>query len=367
MSFVLLAGRQLKELQALLLSAYSRRGDLERMLLFRLEKNLNQIATTGSLEEDVFRLVTRANSEGWIADLILELQSDRPLRIDLQRRLQQFSPQFEHDVGEEPPNAGNLESVLSLVNPLLNSRTWTHQLLNLEAQVCRIEIDGVLNGTGFLVGPNVVMTCYHVMETLISDWEEKQGPPSHKVVFRFDYHVTSRGATTRGVTCELAKKDWLLKYQPRSPMDDLPDPQPSLPSRKHLDYALLRIAKVPPGKKRYGLEPTKGSVKVADPLFIIGHPADGPGAQRLSLDTRAVVKVAGIGPRLRYRTNTLGGSSGSPCFTADWKLVAMHQGRDPATPPTFNIGIPFTEILPVLGRRETAKWLGQSSGTKRNP
>ena len=46
MSFVLLAGRQLKELQALLLSAYSRRGDLERMLLFRLEKNLNQIATS---------------------------------------------------------------------------------------------------------------------------------------------------------------------------------------------------------------------------------------------------------------------------------------------------------------------------------
>jgi hypothetical protein len=47
-------------------------------------------------------------------------------------------------------------------------------------------------------------------------------------------------------------------------------------------------------------------------------------------------------------TNTERGSSGAPCFTADWALVALHH----AGGATGNEGIPFTALLaepPVQG------------------
>ena len=51
--------------------------------------------------------------------------------------------------------------------------------------------------------------------------------------------------------------------------------------------------------------------------------------------------------RIAYRTNTWFGSSGSPCFTIDWELVALHKGwfkaaDDPEKP---NKGVPFSLIL----------------------
>jgi V8-like Glu-specific endopeptidase len=50
--------------------------------------------------------------------------------------------------------------------------------------------------------------------------------------------------------------------------------------------------------------------------------------------------------RLRYKTNTEAGSSGSPCFTMDWTLVALHHLGDPARAPApaFNQGIPIELI-----------------------
>ncbi len=366
MPFILLSGQQLAELRQLMLSAYSSRFGVEQLLSDRLNTNLNHIADTGNLNEDVFKLVTRANSEGWIADLIREFKLDRQGRPDLQRTLRQFSPQFEHDVASEPPQAKNLESVLSLVNPMLDARMWARQLLALEEQVCRIEIDGKLNGTGFLLEPRTVMTCHHVVEPIVNETRTNR-LASRKVVFRFDYQLAPNGATTPGVTCELASKDWLIDYQPRSPMDEKPEPRSQVPNRKQLDYALLRLAKTPRGKARKGLVPNETPLRLDDPLFIIGHPAEGVGAQRLSLDTRAIVAVDGIGTRVRYRTNTLSGSSGSPCFTADLQLVAMHQGTDPAEPPKYNVGIPFAALLPAIRERVPADPQAKQARKRKSP
>jgi V8-like Glu-specific endopeptidase len=63
--------------------------------------------------------------------------------------------------------------------------------------------------------------------------------------------------------------------------------------------------------------------------------------------------------RVRYRTNTEGGSSGSPCFDADWNLIALHHLGDPNfSTPTYNQGIPFTAIVDLLEKREKKHLLG---------
>jgi V8-like Glu-specific endopeptidase len=55
--------------------------------------------------------------------------------------------------------------------------------------------------------------------------------------------------------------------------------------------------------------------------------------------------------RVRYRTNTQPGSSGSPCFDQDWNLVALHQGNPPHhLRPLSNQGIPLSAIAARIVR-----------------
>jgi V8-like Glu-specific endopeptidase len=92
------------------------------------------------------------------------------------------------------------------------------------------------------------------------------------------------------------------------------------------------------------------------PLFIVQHPAAAP--LKLAFDSEAVLAVNGNGTRVTYTTNTLGGSSGSPCFNQHLELVALHHAGDPDyTPmyaPTFNEGIPIGAIRQRLQRRGLA-------------
>jgi len=55
-------------------------------------------------------------------------------------------------------------------------------------------------------------------------------------------------------------------------------------------------------------------------IDIIGHPAEG--TLQLSLQDNALLDFEGR--LLHYRTPTVGGSSGSPVFDADWNLVGIH-------------------------------------------
>ena len=82
---------------------------------------------------------------------------------------------------------------------------------------------------------------------------------------------------------------------------------------------------------------------------------------QLALDLQAVIKVNGNGTRVQYRTNTLGGSSGAPCFNKDWELVAMHHSGDPNFAPLhhpeFNEGIPLAAIKALLEARALTRVL----------
>jgi V8-like Glu-specific endopeptidase len=66
---------------------------------------------------------------------------------------------------------------------------------------------------------------------------------------------------------------------------------------------------------------------------------------KLALDTQAVIGLNGNGTRIRYRTNTDPGSSGSPVFTMDWDIVALHHYGDPNWQNAlFNQGVPIELI-----------------------
>jgi V8-like Glu-specific endopeptidase len=60
--------------------------------------------------------------------------------------------------------------------------------------------------------------------------------------------------------------------------------------------------------------------------------------------------------RLRYKTNTESGSSGSPVFEQHWNLIALHHSGDPDFSkfhhPQYNQGVPIGLIVELLRKHE---------------
>jgi V8-like Glu-specific endopeptidase len=85
------------------------------------------------------------------------------------------------------------------------------------------------------------------------------------------------------------------------------------------------------------------------PILILQYPKTQP--LKLALDTEGVLRLNSNGTRVRYATNTEGGSSGSPCFNINWTLVALHHYGDPSYgQPKYNQGIPVNMIRDRLKR-----------------
>ena len=75
----------------------------------------------------------------------------------------------------------------------------------------------------------------------------------------------------------------------------------------------------------------------------------------------SILGVFGQDTRLRYKTNTQPGSSGSPCFDASFQWIALHHSGDPmyhsggANAPRYNQGIlvsAITALLETRGKRD---------------
>jgi V8-like Glu-specific endopeptidase len=216
----------------------------------------------------------------------------------------------------------------TIVQPggFLETPNWARMVLELGKRVCCIEpqpppkMDDY--GTGFLVGPDLVMTNYHVADKL-------RGKPTRgasAVVFRFDYVFGPDGRSVRKGRVYSLADDWLVF---------------SSPAHK-LDYALVRLNGRPGcdpvgGKRLRGyLEPAAHEFVENENIIIFQHPSGRPLSHKIGNVTRAV-----DGDWVRYSVNTEGGSSGSPCTTEDLRVVAIHHYGF----PHYNRGVRFSAIL----------------------
>jgi hypothetical protein len=270
--------------------------------------------------------------------------------------------------------ASVLEAFVQGVGGLLDPAVFRTKLAAAEAAVCQISYirpDGApYGGTGFLVGPDVIMTNHHVMKYVI----DGQVPPSGVKVL-FDFKLDAAGNTVNtGNICGLASQR-PIDSSPHSATDEQSLPNvPDTPADE-LDYALVRldtqIGCVPvatnvPGKAIGGSaagDPPRGWIKILEPpptvapnapLLILQHP--NIGMLKLAWDPKGVMAVNGAGTRIRHATATLPGSSGSPCFDASFNVVALHHAGDPAETKTFpaqyNQAIPMSAIVDLLNQRQ---------------
>ena len=308
-----LKGKQFQGFQEALEQAFPDYGQLRIMVMHQLGEDLPGITPPAAMPMVIFELIRWARAHGKLSELLagaLEANPDSP-------HLRRFA--FEVALTSEAPPAGRLEAkVLQGIpftdSPISNVAAWRERMVAAERCVCRIEIPaGTPRGTGFLVGRDIVLTNWHVAE-----YVQTMGLTPDQVVVRFDYKAEGGNQHPQGQACVLAS-DHLLDHSPV----------------KDLDYALLRLAENA-GDARGFLKPEPYDFPPDAPLFILQHPAGEP----MIVQVGTIVSVNSLHKRVNYTTNTTGGSSGSPCFTMGWSLVALHHyGQQ-----TSNMGIPLKDI-----------------------
>jgi Trypsin-like peptidase domain/Effector-associated domain 1 len=357
---VMLTGPQFEATRRALLDAFTR-DEFEGLLRNDVGVEPRLLVPPGAaFEQAVFDVLDTAERIGWTRDLVQAAYRARPGRLDLAALF--------HDLGLTPPAVQDLaarhaEVLEQSVNTPRSfySDLWREQLAAIERQVCRVEVDGAPVGTGFLVGADAVLTCYHVVQAVLAG----ERPPS-AVWFRFDYRARPDGAATEGMVVGLHSGDWRMDASPYSRGELREDSSPSEPTPDELDHALLRLDRPIGAEKPFASGPTRGWVRIptvdppirpGDPLAIVQHAGGGP--LRLALDTHAVLGFNSNRTRLRYTTETEPGSAGAPCFDATWNLVAMHHRAEwRGGAGAYNEGVPVAVIRDRLHRLGMAGVLG---------
>jgi hypothetical protein len=351
MSTLEIDGQQRRRLSDAIGSAFTV-ARLRQMLDQRLDKRLDDIALGDDYQEIRFKLIQSAQAEGWTLDLLVNARQENPGNPAL------FA--FAQELGLTATSPAQ-EREIRKASPFFDPVMFRTRLGEVEGQICRIEFPvpaGTVYGTGFLVGPDAVMTNNHVLEPVISGQAE-----ASNVTFLFDYKVLDGLLAAGGTKHVLADEDWLVDTSPLSQIDLQPDPKATDPPVDELDYAVVRLAR-PAGREPIGngteQSPPRGWIAVrapqrqvatGDPMFVIQHPAHQ--ALKLAMEMNGVIGAYAGGTRIRHTVNTEGGSSGAPCFNSAWELIGVHHVGDPnfTRVAAFNEAVAIDPILALLQQR----------------
>ncbi|MHB8268819.1 trypsin-like peptidase domain-containing protein [Bradyrhizobium sp.] len=349
-----LSGTQRMMLRKAFLKAFSP-TTLDRLLEDNNKSPLYALVAPGDFETQLLDLIRTTQMEGWTGKLVEWAQArsdnERIKNIISELRLLDLEGDQHLVVG------GSLERTVKAKAGIIDFVPWALKLVDLRTKVCRIEDPRdplKALGTGFLVGPDLVLTCYHVVENYIDVNDPATGAlrDESKLGCRFDYAVESAGENW-GTVVPVANPGWLVAHSRFSAVD--PGDEGGLPATTELDYALIRLAQ-PVGNAAVGTAPGKRGWIAAssltplpgptDVVFIVQHPK----GAALKLAVGTVIKQNPNGTRIRYDTNTEGGSSGAPCFDAKLDLVGLHHAGDPDTGQLakYNQGVPIDKIIPDL-------------------
>lgn len=171
--------------------------------------------------------------------------------------------------------------------------------------VCRLRLsDGA--ATGFLVGPQVLLTNNHVFDSAAA---------AREAVGQFDYQDNEAGELLPVRTFALNPDLFFLT-----------DPV--------LDFTLVGVAATSSQGRPLTAYPwlpligQLGKADLGDPVNIIQHPRGG--LKQIALRNNQIIDIPeGKRDFLYYTTDTEPGSSGSPCFNDQWELVALHHSGVP--------------------------------------
>ncbi len=369
-----LTGPEFALLQDALIGAFENFDKLGTVLR-RGGENINLMASPGSMDDVTRKVIEHFEVRDRIDQLVLTARAGNQTNREL--------IEVAAALGLEPAGVavseqdsdqalievqGSLERIVAAQRDIADFGSYGARIQEFLRRICAVEL-GANAGTGFLIGPDTVLTNHHV----IAAAREGSFDPA-RIVLRFDYQRARDGRTTNaGVEVHLAD-EWLVDWEPHSPADLHAFDPDRLPADSELDYAVLRtgdrVGDSPPstpfdGARGWFSIPAQDHPFEPDSfLMIVQHPCNDPIAYDSADD--AVIRVNGNSTRVHYRVNTRPGSSGSPIVNRDLELVGLHHGGEPGTadrdkpcgqrntPAAYNEGIPIAKIAAHLSGKGTA-------------
>jgi V8-like Glu-specific endopeptidase len=184
----------------------------------------------------------------------------------------------------------NLEKIMGKQSALLPI-AFLEMGLERARSVARIRRQTGELGSGFLTTGNLLVTNHHVLEN---------AQQSAQATIQFNYQQTAAGLDSEPVVFELdpgsrfatsAEDDWTLVR---------------VKGDANADWGAIQVAPI--------------DVTKTERVTIIQHPSGGP--KQIALYHNIVTYVDDN--RVQYLTDTLPGSSGSPVFDYQWRIVALH-------------------------------------------
>ncbi len=340
-----LDGPKRQTLRKALLSAFPSWPELRRMTSDYLDLPLATVtAENNNLQTQAFDLIEWAQARGKMSDLVIGARYANADNPDLYVFAQKLG------LNSSDQGKSTLEAFVGSNHTFLDVAVWRGQLSKLEWPMCRLDVDSLGAGTGFLIGPDVVLTNHHVVSKAIG-----AAISPTRVSCLFDFKVAEDQVLSAGTRFALADGDkWTLGSSPHSKHDLESDPKSGDPTANELDFAMLKLAQpagqLPAGGFKNGNP--RGWIKLASDavdfstmagISILQHPSREPLKLAIGMNEQIVLNDAGN--RIRYSVPTLPGSSGSPVFDTDWDLVALHHSGDPdSLKPEYNEGIPISAI-----------------------
>ncbi len=200
-------------------------------------------------------------------------------------------------------------------------------------------------GTGFLVGPKLLLTNHHVLNSI---------DVARESTCQFNYLIGPDGKAEAYAEYRLVPEELFLT----SPYDN------------GLDYTFVSIE--PSAAAKFGTVELERAAYVIHPgtyANIVQHPDGRP--QEIVLQDNEVVNDDGV--FLHYVSDTDYGSSGSPVFDNAWKLIGLHHARKAndnklkvgsGTPPDYlNEGIKIATIATDIEQRAQREGSSSSAAT----
>ncbi len=213
-----------------------------------------------------------------------------PQELDTQRILGKYRKSI-YATTDEPA----LEKILGPQSNLLKIN-WLEKGLRASRSVCKVLRSDGGSGTGFLLKNGYLLTNFHVLPN---------ADQAAKAKLIFDYEEDLGGGMQKTSEFLLDAAD--AKFSPV----------------KELDYAFIKVIDNPAsplGQWGFLEVDTFTEPQPDSPVTIIQHPL----GQTKQIALTANKVIATNGNRLLYQTDTERGSSGSPVFDANWKVVALH-------------------------------------------
>lgn len=290
-------------------------------------------------QERLAKGFAHARKSGWLSELCTSCVSARLVTRDfIDEAVKQTAS----------PWMVKAQALIEANSPFLNSALHAKGLLHVTDYVCRIEIDGLHAGTGWLVPPDLVVTAGHVLTSVrpngpLVDLSKPEEADPHRVMVCFDDKLDLFG----GRRIRRRPRQFLLAEQWKVALSS-PPIQPDgivVHGLVGQDYAIIRLAEAPLPMAP-PIEMSAALPYSEDYLLVVQHPEG-----QAMCHQQGKVTTLHVTPGLfQHSVNSEPGSSGAPCFDVSFKVVGVHTGEMLGAKPASNVATAIDQVAAAIAQ-----------------